>query len=1146
MRLLSITLALLFLIIGQSVASDNTSVNLPRNLQIIESEAFFGNTSLNTVNLPNNVTHINDHAFAYSSLEYITLPNSLKYISENAFEGCHIQLASVFPGSYAENYCLANNIPCDSTSFITDSKYLVHQPIDNTCTAIIGYSGSASTLIIPETIDGYTVTRIDNSAFEGRSELQSVYLPDSITSIGAYSFSTCFSLQDINLPKSLDTIEDGAFAFCFNLTSIDFPSSLQNIGMSAFSCTGLTSIILPDSLTTINDYTFSACSAVTRIQFPSSLSHIGDSAFSGTNITEALLPDSVTHIGSFAFSNCAQLTDFHYPLNWAGSGEQGSILYGCHSLNKVTIPEGVTHLAPSAFSYIDHPIEIHFPSTLESIGDFAFYAFSGSDNILLPDSVKTIGAHSFSNCTTFTTFDFPASLESIGNCAFYGCTSLTSADLPDSVAHIGSGTFEGCSSLSYFNYPLNWTTASWMIFARCTSLSHISVPEGVTFIPDCAFQYASCLQSISLPSTLLSIGEYSFANCPNITSLILPDSVTHIGSYSFQISDGSLIDNQIPRKIYFPPSISSIDSFAFDGCNNTTIHCEYGTYALRYAMDKGIPYFYLSMTGAQYPSSTLYQGDLFNFYGYVRSSESISSITASIYSVAQDNNVMYASFEPKATESNLYQLLQPQFKIETLPCGEYTYSISATAGEETETFIASRFQIIPPPLRISTDMITVPLGSISQGSLQALEGIISSNYIISTAEIYIYNVNTEEFIQSCLLYPNSYSFNISAASTINTALLDGGKYLFFIKITSNQESVIAYKNIFYISTPTQREARIRDFDKVFESSSISGGNKALCIESVNISNAAYSKSSVKNNLEDLGFKNIEFNRYSSGADTIGHSIGWKDIVDKNGNTARLLAVVCRGTNSADEWLSNFSFTLTDEGFHGGFYRASQDVLISLNSYINKNFPGTHPSDYKIWITGHSRGGAVANILAGYLLPNISCNDNNIYAYTFACPSVSISSLPTKQNIRNFNLGGDLVPRLPMKSWGFNRYGWSVTYPNKANEIDEGLISMENMDRIEGMLYELTGDRYVEITQRLYDTLTGHNNTNLVDFVFAFIDAAYFVQSKHSLAIPNITKPDEICSSKQFYEGLISLGFNAGSIGQTHSCSSYVKWIENRM
>ena len=101
-----------------------------------------------------------------------------------------------------------------------------------------------------------------------------------ITKIGN-AFSGCTNLTSVTIPDSVTTIEWGAFSGCTSLTSVTIPDSVTTIGDSAFrDCTSLTSVTIPDSVTTIGDYAFWGCSSLTSVTIPDSVTTIGEDAFS--------------------------------------------------------------------------------------------------------------------------------------------------------------------------------------------------------------------------------------------------------------------------------------------------------------------------------------------------------------------------------------------------------------------------------------------------------------------------------------------------------------------------------------------------------------------------------------------------------------------------------------------------------------------------------------------------------------------------------------------------------------------------------------------------------------------------------------------------------------------------------------------------
>ena len=205
-----------------------TNITLPNSVTSIVSSAFENCKNLTSITIPDSVTSIEQYAFSgCTGLKSITIGNSVTSIEDFAFEGCPIETAT---------------IPLVALSFVNKSKL--------------------KTVVITNG------TSIGNSEFEGCTNLTSITLPDSLTSIKYRAFSGCTNLTSITIPNSVTSIGQGAFNNCTNLTSIIIPASVTSIGTSAFyDCTNLTSIIIPASVTSIGQYAFWGCGKVKRVYY---------------------------------------------------------------------------------------------------------------------------------------------------------------------------------------------------------------------------------------------------------------------------------------------------------------------------------------------------------------------------------------------------------------------------------------------------------------------------------------------------------------------------------------------------------------------------------------------------------------------------------------------------------------------------------------------------------------------------------------------------------------------------------------------------------------------------------------------------------------------------------------------------------------
>ena len=93
-------------------------------------------------------------------------------------------------------------------------------------------------------------------------KIESITIPDGVTTIGGYAFCNCSSLQSIAIPDGVTSIENLAFYGCSSLQSIAIPDGVTEIGDCAFEgCSSLQSIEIPDGVTSIGDLAFYGCSS---------------------------------------------------------------------------------------------------------------------------------------------------------------------------------------------------------------------------------------------------------------------------------------------------------------------------------------------------------------------------------------------------------------------------------------------------------------------------------------------------------------------------------------------------------------------------------------------------------------------------------------------------------------------------------------------------------------------------------------------------------------------------------------------------------------------------------------------------------------------------------------------------------------------
>lgn len=318
-------------------------------------EGAFMGTGVKTVVIPANITSIGYQAFdSCDGLTEITIPGTVKRIERGAFSNC-TSLSTVRINSGVEYIEETAFSGCPITDLTNDSGLSF-----NVAYTSAMYKGEPNPVIK----DFYTI--IDNNAFQGKTEIESITIPDNIEMIGGYAFEGCSNLSNVNFgPGSkLTSIGSNAFQNCTALTSITLPNSVTTIYAAAFSSSGLTSISIPDSVFQIDSQTFMGCTALSSVSIGTGVKTIGNYAFDGcTSLTSVEIPDNVTDI-------------------------YDSVFEGCSGLTSVTIGEGITSIGQDAFRGCTSVTKYTFlgsePPTLNANG--SLYGSASGFTIYVPSS----------------------------------------------------------------------------------------------------------------------------------------------------------------------------------------------------------------------------------------------------------------------------------------------------------------------------------------------------------------------------------------------------------------------------------------------------------------------------------------------------------------------------------------------------------------------------------------------------------------------------------------------------------------------------------------------------------------------------------------------------------------------------------------
>ena len=335
----------------------------------------------------------------------------------------------------------------------------------------------AGDVVIPDTLGGYPVTRLEDYLFYQANELTSVTIPATVEYIGDCVFYYCEKLTGIyidernpyfsndeagvlfNKNKTVllaapgaykgsytiaDTVKEigkGAFKGCNGLTQVVFPTSVESIGLSAFEqCDSLRAVTIPGNISVIGRMAFFACDGLRQVNIGSGVSFIEDYAFSWCdNLTEVTLPETISHFTGLAFGGCSGLNAIKVHPENPWYTDMDGIVYSKDMTQLCCVPSGYTG------SYVA-------PDSLTEVGQGAFMECMGLTSVVLPDNVLVIGEHAFYSCYNLEWMYAGKGVQIIWDNAFSQCVGLKKIMLGDRLLRVADYAFANCARLTDIYY----------------------------------------------------------------------------------------------------------------------------------------------------------------------------------------------------------------------------------------------------------------------------------------------------------------------------------------------------------------------------------------------------------------------------------------------------------------------------------------------------------------------------------------------------------------------------------------------------------------------------------------------------------------------------------------------------------------------
>ena len=198
-------------------------------LEEINTQTFYGCTSLKEVDLPESTWIISYQAFAHSGLEAIEIPDNVVVFHGESFLGCGDLKYVKLPAGLTETY---GSEFADCTSL---STVIMPEEMD----AVFGQWVFKNCDSLTD-ISFHTAPVIGLNMYQGCDGLTELSIPEGVLDIQNNAFAGCLNLNYVTIPATVNAIGDQAFAACGRLKTVAFRGDAPAFSGNVFASDALT------------------------------------------------------------------------------------------------------------------------------------------------------------------------------------------------------------------------------------------------------------------------------------------------------------------------------------------------------------------------------------------------------------------------------------------------------------------------------------------------------------------------------------------------------------------------------------------------------------------------------------------------------------------------------------------------------------------------------------------------------------------------------------------------------------------------------------------------------------------------------------------------------------------------------------------